>query len=69
MAHTHNPYFHLEADHGQPDNVQEAWYDHLDAARDRGLSDDEAREEWDRLEAHRARSRLQQRHYETGGFF
>jgi hypothetical protein len=57
MALTHNPYYSLEPDRGQPDAVQEAYYDHLDAARDRGLSDDEARDEWDRLVAHRARGR------------
>ncbi|ARK07581.1 hypothetical protein LAV_00206 [Sphingobium phage Lacusarx] len=68
MALTHDPYFHLQPDHGQPDAVQEEWYEHLDSAMDRGLSEDEAREEWDRLEALRRQSRRPP-DYQRGGNF
>jgi hypothetical protein len=46
MAATYNPYFALEADHGQADAVTEAYYNFLDDAADEGLSPEEAEAAW-----------------------
>lgn len=39
MARTSDPYFHLQADRGQPDNVSEAYSDFLFDCDEAGITD------------------------------
>lgn len=56
MARTYNPYYGLEADRGQPDNVSEAYGDFADDCAEAGITDqEEVKRLWDaRCERERA---------------
>lgn len=60
MVDTFNRYFAMEPDHGQPDNVQEAWYDFLDAGLLEGMTIGEIEIEWEKV---RTSPRLRFDHY------
>ena len=47
MTRTADPYFALQADRGQPDNVTEAYYDFVDSFADDAVSMDYINQAWE----------------------
>lgn len=71
MAATSSPYFHLEADRGQPDPVTEVFYDFVSDMQEDGYTHDEIMAHWDRRQKQVARAACARQDFArtaTGGF-